>query len=69
MSTTPKAPAKSTEGVNATKKAKDNAPADGVKKRKKVRKETYSPDIYNGKFDIAMLADVSCRFDYCALSP
>lgn len=38
------------EGVKATKKTKDNAPADGEnsrsKKRKKVRKETYSSYAY-----------------------
>ena len=50
-STASKAPAKSTEGAKATKKTKDNAPADGEKKkRKKVRKETYSSYIYKGKF-------------------
>jgi len=47
MSTASKAPAKSTEGVKATKKTRDDAPADGEKKkRKKVRKETYSSYIY-----------------------
>jgi hypothetical protein len=51
MSTASKAPAKSTEGVKATKKTRDDAPADGEKKkRKKVRKETYSSYIYKGKF-------------------
>ena len=50
MSTASKAPAKSTEGVKATKKTKDHAPADGEKKkRKKVRKETYSSYIYKGR--------------------
>jgi histone H2B len=46
MSTASKAPAKSTEGLNATKKTKDDPPADGVKKRQKVRKETYSSYIF-----------------------
>jgi histone H2B len=71
ISTASKAPAKSTEGVKATKKTKDNAPVDGEKKkRKKVRKETYSSYIYKGKsFNIAMLDDVSYRCDHCAFSP
>lgn len=50
-STASKAPAKATEGVKAAKKtAKASAaPADGEKKkRKKVRKETYSSYIYKG---------------------
>ena len=49
-STASKAPAKSTEGAKAAKKtAKAAAPADGEKKkRKKVRKETYSSYIYKG---------------------
>jgi hypothetical protein len=38
MSTASKAPDKSTEGVNTTKKTKDNALADG-EKMKRVRKE------------------------------
>jgi len=46
--TASKAPAKTTEGVKGAKKtAKAAAPADGEKKkRKKVRKETYSSYIY-----------------------
>jgi histone H2B len=50
VSTASKAPAKSTEGAKAAKKtAKAAAPADGEKKkRKKVRKETYSSYIYKG---------------------
>ena len=49
-STASKAPAKTTEGAKAAKKtAKGAAPADGEKKkRKKVRKETYSSYIYKG---------------------
>ena len=49
-STGSKAP-KPTEGAKAAKKTKENvAPADGEKKkRKKVRKETYSSYIYKGK--------------------
>ena len=53
-STASKAPAKATEGVKAAKKtAKASAaPADGEKKkRKKVRKETYSSYIYKGMFN------------------
>ena len=51
VSTASKAPAKSTEGVKATKKTREAAPADGEKKkRRKVRKETYSSYIYKGKF-------------------
>ncbi|KAF8882448.1 histone-fold-containing protein [Infundibulicybe gibba] len=48
--TASKAPAKSTEGAKAAKKtSKAAAPADGEKKkRKKVRKETYSSYIYKG---------------------
>ncbi|KAJ3512780.1 hypothetical protein NLJ89_g3322 [Agrocybe chaxingu] len=51
-STASKAPAKSTEGAKAAKKtSKAAAPADGEKKkRKKVRKETYSSYIYKGKW-------------------
>jgi histone H2B len=50
-STASKAPAKSTEGTKAAKKTSKPAPADGEKKkRKKVRKETYSSYIYKGKF-------------------
>ena len=50
-STASKAPAKSTEGGKATKKTKENvAPEGEKKKRKKVRKETYSSYIYKGKF-------------------
>ena len=50
-STASKAPAKSTEGAKAAKKtSKAAAPADGEKKkRKKVRKETYSSYIYKGE--------------------
>ena len=50
-STASKAPAKDVAG-KATKKTKENtAPADGEKKkRKKVRKETYSSYIYKGEF-------------------
>jgi histone H2B len=49
--TASKAPAKSTEGTKAAKKtSKAAAPADGEKKkRRKVRKETYSSYIYKGK--------------------
>jgi histone H2B len=51
-STASKAPAKSTEGAKAAKKtSKAAAPADGEKKkRKKVRKETYSSYIYKGEY-------------------
>jgi histone H2B len=50
-STASKAPAKST-AEKGGKKTKDSAPpADGEKKkRKKVRKETYSSYIYKGEF-------------------
>ena len=50
-STASKAPAKSTDGAKAAKKtSKAAAPADGEKKkRKKVRKETYSSYIYKGE--------------------
>ena len=53
-STASKAPAKSTEGAKAAKKtSKAAAPADGEKKkRKKVRKETYSSYIYKGEFPL-----------------
>jgi len=56
-STASKAPAKSTEGAKAAKKtSKAAAPADGEKKkRKKVRKETYSSYIYKGKLLLARL--------------
>ena len=49
-STASKAPAKASEGAKAAKKtSKAAAPADGEKKkRKKVRKETYSSYIYKG---------------------
>ena len=51
-STASKAPAKTTsEGSKAAKKTKAAAPADGEKKkRRKVRKETYSSYIYKGEF-------------------
>ncbi len=51
-STASKAPAKATEGAKAAKKtSKAAAPADGEKKkRKKVRKETYSSYIYKGMY-------------------
>ena len=56
-STASKAPAKSTEGAKAAKKtSKAAAPADGEKKkRKKVRKETYSSYIYKGKLLLTQL--------------
>ena len=37
MSTASKAPAKSTEGAKVTRKMRDNAPADGEKKKRKKR--------------------------------
>ena len=50
--TASKAPAKSTEGAKAAKKTSKAAPAasgdDTKKKRRKVRKETYSSYIYKG---------------------
>ncbi|KAG1741739.1 histone H2B [Suillus occidentalis] len=52
-STTSKAPAKADSGAKAAKKtvAKPQAPAQGEKKkRRKVRKETYSSYIYKGVF-------------------
>ena len=65
MSTASKAPAKSTEGVKAMKKTRDNAPADGEKKkRKKVRKETYSSYIYKGKLFGMRSHLMSYRSDY-----
>ena len=52
-STASKAPAKSTEGTKAAKKTSKPAPAEGEKKkRKKVRKETYSSYIYKGKLQL-----------------
>lgn len=49
-STASKAPAKSTEGAKAAKKTSKPTTADGdKKKRKKVRKETYSSYIYKGQ--------------------
>jgi len=55
-STASKAPAKSTEGAKAAKKtSKAAAPADGEKKkRKKVRKETYSSYIYKGQSHLVL---------------
>ena len=55
-STASKAPAKTTsEGSKAAKKTKAAAPADGEKKkRRKVRKETYSSYIYKGAFQFAL---------------
>jgi hypothetical protein len=48
VSTTSKAPK---EGSKATKKTRADAPAEGEKKkRRKVRKETYSSYIYKGQF-------------------
>ena len=54
-STASKAPAKATEGAKAAKKtSKAAAPADGEKKkRKKVRKETYSSYIYKGMYRLS----------------
>lgn len=50
-STASKAPAKTTADKAAKKTAKKTAPADGDKKKKrKVRKETYSSYIYKGVF-------------------
>lgn len=50
-STASKAPAKTTADKAAKKTAKKTAPADGDKKKKrKVRKETYSSYIYKGAF-------------------
>lgn len=50
-STASKAPAKTTTDKAAKKTAKKTAPADGDKKKKrKVRKETYSSYIYKGMF-------------------
>ena len=61
-STASEALTKSTEGVKATKKTKDNAPADGPRdsektKGKKVRKETYSYIYYKGKSSIVQSSD------------
>ena len=55
-STASKAPAKATEGAKAAKKtSKAAAPADGEKKkRKKVRKETYSSYIYKGMYKLSL---------------
>lgn len=50
-STASKVPAKTTADKAAKKTAKKTAPADGEKKKKrKVRKETYSSYIYKGAF-------------------
>lgn len=56
-STASKAPAKASEGAKAAKKtSKVAAPADGEKKkRKKVRKETYSSYIYKGELQRVIL--------------
>ena len=51
-STASKAPAKSTEGTKAAKKTSSKPSADAPeekKKRRKVRKETYSSYIYKGE--------------------
>jgi len=65
-STASKAPAKSTEGAKAAKKtSKAAAPADGEKKkRKKVRKETYSSYIYKGSFSPLVLWKFNWRFGF-----
>ncbi|KAG1743365.1 histone-fold-containing protein [Suillus occidentalis] len=51
-STASKAPAKADSGAKAAQKsvAKPQAPAEGEKKRRNVRKETYSSYIYKGVF-------------------
>ena len=70
-STASKAPTKTTEGGKATKRTKGDAPpgADGEKKkRKKVRKETYSSYIYKGKFLGMRSCLMSYRSDYCSQS-
>ena len=52
VSTASKAPAKTTADKAAKKTAKKSAPSDGDKKKKrKVRKETYSSYIYKGVFN------------------
>ena len=53
-STASKAPAKTTPSEKAAKKtSKKTAPADGEKKKKrKVRKETYSSYIYKGTYPV-----------------
>ena len=54
-STASKAPAKTTADKAAKKTAKKTAPADGDKKKKrKVRKETYSSYIYKGEFFVVL---------------
>ena len=68
-STASKAPAKSaTEGAKAAKKtSKAAAPADGEKKkRKKVRKETYSSYIYKGPPSLSdsVIFRLICIFNY-----
>jgi histone H2B len=60
-STASKAPAKSTEGAKAAKKTSKPAPAEGEKKkRKKVRKETYSSYIYKGESSGISLQGYGC---------
>ena len=65
-STASKAPAKASEGAKAAKKtSKAAAPADGEKKkRKKVRKETYSSYIYKGMWPMRLIS-TSVRPDSC----
>ena len=54
-STASKAPAKTTADKAAKKTAKKTAPADGDKKKKrKVRKETYSSYIYKGERSVIL---------------
>lgn len=59
VSTASKAPVKAAEGVKALKKSRDSGAEGGdlKKKRRKVRKETYSSYIYKGKLFSAILVD------------
>lgn len=61
-STASKAPAKSTEGAKSAKKTSSKPaaePSEEKKKRRKVRKETYSSYIYKGESTFSYL--VGCK--------
>lgn len=63
-STASKAPAKSTEGAKAAKKTSSKPAGDGgeeKKKRRKLRKETYSSYIYKGELSARRLYNVCSR--------
>jgi len=69
-STASKAPAKPAEGAKSAKKTSSKPAAepsgDEKKKRRKVRKETYSSYIYKGEsISSNLIVDVNSQMDQC----